>query len=299
MRITNLRSWRTTSGGIHVEADVDGEPLWFVSDDAALTASPEAFASAMLIPAATRGEPLEVEAPVDRSWLEQVPAILRQAKEWWQLPGTRVIATDVIDTPRARPGTIAQCFTGGVDSFHALIHAKTPPAVLVYAHGYDFQLKHRARLDAFLPGFRETATAFGARAVLITTNLRQHSASRGTSWEKSHGGALAALGHVLSEGVERIVIPSSYPYHDPSALGIALGSGSLMVVATAGGGARGRNAPTGRKGAGDRGPNAGSTSPPRLWETQNPNRKLLGMRKVRSDHDRLRNVWATRRLRCI
>jgi len=155
MRITNLRSWRTTSGGIHVEADVDGEPLWFISDDAALTASPEAFASAMLIPAATRGEPLEVEAPVDRSWLEQVPAILRQAKEWWQLPGTRVIATDVIDTPRARPGTIAQCFTGGVDSFHAFIHAKTPPAVLVYAHGYDFQLKHRARRDAFLPGFRE------------------------------------------------------------------------------------------------------------------------------------------------
>jgi hypothetical protein len=219
MRIANLRSWRTDSGGTHVEADVDGEPLWFVSDDAALVASPEAFASALLIPAAIRGEPLEVEAPLDRSWLGQVPAILQQTNEWWQLPGTRVIAADVIDTPRARPGTIAQCFTGGVDSFHALIYAKTPPAVLVYAHGYDVQLKDRVRLDAFLPGFRETAAAFGARAVLITTNLRKHSTSRRTDWEMSHGGALAALGHTLSEEVERMVIPSSYPYHDPKPWG--------------------------------------------------------------------------------
>jgi len=55
MRIANLRSWRTNSGGSHVEADVDGEPLWFVSEDAALTPSPEAFASGLLIAAATRG----------------------------------------------------------------------------------------------------------------------------------------------------------------------------------------------------------------------------------------------------
>ena len=124
MRIANLRSWRTNSGGSHVEADIDGEPLWFASDDAKLAPSPEAFASALLMAAATRGEPLEVEAPVDRLWLERVPAIVRQAQEWWQLPGTRVIAADVIDTPRLKPGTTAQCFTGGVDSFYALITAR-------------------------------------------------------------------------------------------------------------------------------------------------------------------------------
>ena len=210
MRIADLRSWRTASGGTQVECDVDGEALWFASDDAALAASPEAFASALLIPAATRGEPLEITAPLDRSWLERVSVILERAREWWQLPGTRVIATDVTDNPRARPGTIGQCFTGGVDSFHALIYAQTPPAVLVYAQGYE-----RNRLvDAFLPGFREIAAAFGARAVLISTNLRRHSALRGIDWDKSHGGALAALGHVLSEEIERLVIPSSYPYHD-------------------------------------------------------------------------------------
>ena len=54
MRIANLRSWRTNSGGSHVEADIDGEPLWFASDDAELAPSPEACASALLMAAATR-----------------------------------------------------------------------------------------------------------------------------------------------------------------------------------------------------------------------------------------------------
>ena len=219
MRIANCRSWRTNSGGSRVEADIDGEPLWFDSDDASLTPSPEGFASALLIAAATRGEPLEIDAAVDRSWLEQVPGIVRQVKQWWQLPGTRVIAAGVVDTPRAMPGLTAQCFTGGVDSFYALISAKTLPGMLVFGHGYDIPLDDSVRLDAFLTGFRETATAFGTRSVLIATNLQQHRASEGVDLRRSHGGGLAALGHFLAEEVERIVIPSSYPYHDPKPWG--------------------------------------------------------------------------------
>ena len=49
MRIANLRSLTTSAGGSRVEADVDGEPLWFASDDTVLVATPEAFASAVLI----------------------------------------------------------------------------------------------------------------------------------------------------------------------------------------------------------------------------------------------------------
>src|SRR6185437_3251587 len=147
MRIANLRSRRTSAGGSRVEADIDGEPLWFASDDAPLTPAPEAFASALLIAAATRGETIEVDAAVDRSWLEQVPGIVRQVKEWWQLPGTQVVAADVSDTPRATPGLTAQCFTGGVDSFYALISAKTLPGMLVFGHGYDIPLDDRVRLD--------------------------------------------------------------------------------------------------------------------------------------------------------
>lgn len=219
MRIANVRSWRTHTGTSHVEADVDGEPLWFASDDANLVASPEAFASTVLIAAATRGEPLEIDAPVDRLWLQRVPGILRQAEIWWRLPGTCVIPKDVVDVPRERPGVTAQCFTGGVDSFYALVSAEAWPGMLVYAHGFDNKPDDRARLDAFLPGFREVAAAFRARPVVVSTNLRWHRTSRGVDFRRSHGGALAALGHVLSGNVEQILIPSSYPYHDPKPWG--------------------------------------------------------------------------------
>ena len=55
--------------------------------------------------------------------------------------------------------------------------------------------------------------------MLIATNLQEHRASQGIDLRRSHGGALAALGHVMAEEVERIVIPSSYPYHDPKPWG--------------------------------------------------------------------------------
>jgi hypothetical protein len=75
--------------------------------------------------------------------------------------------------------------------------------MLVFGHGYDIPLDDSVRLDAFLTGFRETATAFGTRSVLIATNLQQHRASEGVDLRRSHGGGLAALGHFLAEEVER------------------------------------------------------------------------------------------------
>jgi len=219
MRIANLRSCTTPTGGSRVEADVDGEPLWFASDDVVLAASPEAFASAVLITAAARGEPLEIEAPIDRTWFERVPGIVRQAKQWWQLPGTEIRAAELADVERTRPGVTAQCFTCGVDSFYACISAKAPPGILVYAHGYDIALKDRVRFEAFLLSFRQAAAAFDVRSVLITTNLREHGSSHRVDFRRTHGGALAALGHLMVEEVERIVIPSSYPYHDPKPWG--------------------------------------------------------------------------------
>ena len=173
----------------------------------------------LLIAAATRGEPIEIEAAVDRSWLEQVPGIVRQVKEWWQLPGTQVIAADVVDTPRATPGLTAQCFTGGVDSFYALISAKTSPGVLVLCA----RLRHRPgrpHSPRCLPG-RLPRDRCRVRHALCADCHQSPAAQRlqGIDLRRSHGGALAALGHVMAEEVERIVIPSSYPYHDPKPWG--------------------------------------------------------------------------------
>ena len=56
MKVSNIRSTPGAQEHYRIEADVDGEILWFASDDIELTASPEAFASALLVPAAYHGE---------------------------------------------------------------------------------------------------------------------------------------------------------------------------------------------------------------------------------------------------
>ena len=214
MQVVGLTSRSTAAGVTRIEAIVDGEPLWFESGDVELRPSAEAYASALLIPAAVSGRSLEIEAPVDHAWLDHVPAILRLVNGWWNLGETRVIAERKVAPPNTGAEHYAQCFTGGVDSYYALVSAAAPPSMLVFAHGFDIELGDCRRLEAFIPGLQETAAAYNARPVVISTNLRKLSALRRVSWGHCHGGALAALGHLLSDEVNRLVIPSSYPYHD-------------------------------------------------------------------------------------
>jgi hypothetical protein len=235
MRISKLRSYRNENGAYVAQADVDGELLWFASTDAQLTASPEAFASALFVPAAARNEVIFLDEPVDRTWLKNTPKIVEQLRAWWDLPGAKIAAAGTIDRQRHAPGKIAQCFTAGVDSFYELITAKPPPQALVFVHGYDFPLSDRVRLDAALPGIRETASAFRAEPILISTNLRDLRAMRKCSWKKSHGGALAALGHLLNENISLLRIPSGFTYQDPHAWGShwdfdPLWSSSIMKI---------------------------------------------------------------------
>ena len=214
MRIGRPKQRIGPEGSSVVEADVDGEPIWFASNDLALSASVEAFASALLVPAASRGDEVFIEEPLDRNWLQNATAVQQQLKSWWQLPGAKLFAFDRLEAARATPTLSAQCFTGGVDSYYELMTAVPSPNVLVFVHGYDIPRHDQRRLEAFLPGFRETATAWKAKPVLLTTNLREHPAMKNCSWEKSHGGALAAIGHLLSNNINNLRIPSSYPYHD-------------------------------------------------------------------------------------
>jgi hypothetical protein len=60
---------------------------------------------------------------------------------------------------------------------------------------------------------RTVAAAVGARAVVLRSNLRRHPAFAGADWERAHGGALAAVGHLLAGHVGTLLIASSVPTH--------------------------------------------------------------------------------------
>lgn len=236
MHIAPLVLRKTEAGGWRVEAAVDGETLWFSSTEAPLAPSAEGFASALLVAASCRGTPLVIDAPLDAVWFDNAKAVLRQLKAWWGFAEIPIKARELLPPARGPLGASAQCFTGGVDSFYELFHAPRPPSALVYIYGYDGPRDNEAKFRHITGTLEEVAAAHSARPIVVTSNLRELACFEGISWPQAHGGALAAVAHLLSGDIGHFRIPSSYPHHDPKPWGShwdldPLWSSSILEVA--------------------------------------------------------------------
>jgi hypothetical protein len=209
IKVSNVRA---SSGYVshRVTADVDGVPLWYESDEVELSPAPEAFGAALLLPALHRGRRLSFDAPVCPAWLSNVGRLMKVWRGWWGYPELPPRAEARADA-RARGGETALCFSGGVDSFYTLLRGGHRPDLLVALHGFDIPLRDRRRMAAFERSLRVAAASAGAKAVVIRTNFREHpAAGRAGLWERAHGGALAAAGHLLAGRAGRLMISSTY-----------------------------------------------------------------------------------------
>ncbi len=205
----------SASGQSIVWADIDGLPVTFSSRDAQLRPSAEAFASAMLIPTLDQGEQLRISAPLDRRWRHGAGTASRLVTEWWSYPARPVLA------PRGRPRIAHRspatglCFTLGVDSFHALLFGDRRPDVLCFIQGYDIPENDHERGAQVERRVRAVASALDRQTAFLRSNLRVHPAFAGTSWVRTHGGALAAAGHLLSEKIGTLLIAATFPAWEP------------------------------------------------------------------------------------
>lgn len=190
-------------------ADVDGGPLWFESSDIELKPSVEAFASALLFNAVHRRRALVSEAPLSEIWLDNVEEIMSAWQEWWGYAPVGVIAERRQDAVVAKTHS-ALMFSGGVDSYYTLMCGPKPELV-VSIHGFDIPLNDCRRMNELQAALNESAPARGSRPIVIRTNLREHpSAGRPSLWERSHGGGIAAIGHLLSDQIGRLSVSASW-----------------------------------------------------------------------------------------
>lgn len=200
-----------------VVADVDGSPLWFRSRTR-LRPAVEAFASAALPASLLADRPLELDRPVSASWLAGARAVGDVMHEWWGFhrvdPAVPAVVPDAVPAATRRP--VALCFSGGVDSFHALL-TTSDVAVLVSALGFDIPLADRSRWSAWRRSLDAVGRHTGTRVVTVATNVREHPFASQAPWPMSHGGALAALGHVLTPHIGELRIAASYPRALPDA----------------------------------------------------------------------------------
>ena len=204
---------RTTNATSRVSAVVGDSEVWFESDDVALRPSVEAFATALLIPSVARGLRLEAAGAVDAAFAASMPKVLDIARRWWGydvvLPHLDTVAVDPNPQPPAA-GRTALCFGGGVDSFYTLLASGRRVDDLVFVHGFDMPLTDLARAAAVEENLREIAGVLGARPIVVRTNLRTHAPFRAASWDRTHGGALAAVGHLLAGESATMLISASF-----------------------------------------------------------------------------------------
>lgn len=192
-----------------VQALVNDRPVWFESYDVELQPCAEAFGCAFLIPALHVGAELILDEPVDPLWLENLNEILNVTASWWGyargIPKTPVGAK----SERPRLERTGLCFSGGVDSFFSLLRPPVRIEDLVTIFGFDIPIGDQIRIASVKQSVREITEQTGKRPIFVHTNLREHPAFGEVSWERAHGGAMAAIGHLLSGEIGRLIISSS------------------------------------------------------------------------------------------
>lgn len=197
-----------------ISAAVDGEDLWYESNNVGLQPSLEAFVCALITISTQRHRRIRTGGQADPFFQGNMRELLAIWNLWWgtpRLPPDIPLASSEQAVDYGKKGK-ALFFSGGVDSFYSLLHEVKGLTHLVFVHGFDIAVNDEARFRAFEPALHRIAHETGVQPVIVRTNLRSHHLTRGMNWEHGHGAALASVAHLLAGEVATVVIPSAYTY---------------------------------------------------------------------------------------
>ncbi len=204
--ITDIAS-SGSRGLSRVSAQVDGHQVWFETSDAELLPSGEALGTAFLIPAMHIGRTLRIDASVDEHWTRNITNLIDIVADWWHIAACAPAPFQSAHRPTA--DGMGLLFTGGVDSFFSLLEGGVNIDTLVHVQGFDIPLSDSARLASAESDVREVASTLGIDCIVVRSNLRTHPTFQEVSWERTHGGALISVGHLLRGLLDEIILSSS------------------------------------------------------------------------------------------
>jgi hypothetical protein len=230
----NTVSLRTTADRVRLSAEVESgrrsEPfeLYFeypIEFEAFVTASPDPFAAAMLVPAMLAGEALEIGPPISPRLHFHLPRIRDIFHAWHpEFHRSDVRATACATQPKPSGTRAATCFSGGVDSFYTLLKYRTgrealpsPLTHVLFMRGLEKPLDFLRGVEAAEQLVQTIAAEAGVRCIVGESNLRTYFDA---DWLNVYcGSGLAAAALSLSNGFSHVCIPSTYSYRDPVSIG--------------------------------------------------------------------------------
>lgn len=199
------------------------ETAWFefpatLADELSLAGDPWVVA---LLPLACRlGEPLCIDAPLDRRLHETLSELM----EWWRywypaMAAVPVECTGLVGADGPPPGRTAQFFSGGVDSFFTLLRhdgADDPLRVddLMVGFGFDIPLTEPAAFARVETALARVADRMGRTLIPFATNLRQVRFGSVPWGTIAHGPAMGAVALFLKARFRTVLIPSTDGYRE-------------------------------------------------------------------------------------
>jgi hypothetical protein len=200
---------RTDGSTNRVSATVDGGEIWFESDDAQLTAAPEAFGGIMLIPALENGRDLVIRGTVSKLWLENLFKVADKFRQWWGYPEISIEADAAEPIPAPEDGRTGVLFSCGVDAFYSLLETGFQYDDLIGINGMGFETSSPLKYKAHRESGWAVARASGASYVQLRTNGGKHPLLLNIIPKYTVGGFLTGAGHLLGR-TNRLVISSSF-----------------------------------------------------------------------------------------
>lgn len=188
------------------------QKVWFRSDGPELRHCGSALFCLGLIPALELGAPLRLGTPPDKTLFERTSEITDLLCRWY--PGLKPVAVTLDQMPSVEPESrpvadeVGLFYSAGVDSSYSLLTAQDRIDWLITLIGADVPVGNAMRAEKLRETARVVARKHGKRCVIIETNIRRVM-DRWIGWVEYHGAVLAAVGHLLSNQVGRVLIASS------------------------------------------------------------------------------------------
>lgn len=220
-----------TAGCVRIEAHIEcanGRKIYFWIDvpsalEDGLSEGGNPWLAAMLPIAASLGENITLDLPVDSLLLENVHGILAQWHDWYpDLKGVKIECP--VKPFEVQPkGKVGAFFSGGVDSYFTVarrlpeINVGVPPVGriddLITVWGFDVGVQDRKQFEPLAARLAQKASLLGLNHLILRTNLRQPQTVFRNRWGPlTHGTGLAVVGLALERRFDEVVLGSSDAY---------------------------------------------------------------------------------------
>jgi hypothetical protein len=224
---------RREPGELSFEARLAGarpQRIWFRSETEVVP-SADAALGACLMPAMRHGGRLEMDEPVSPLMLANQRDFQAIQKGWsygWNygeepLEEVEVVAPSRASDPSPPSGRVATFFSGGVDSFAAIV-ANPEVTDLIFVRGVDLlpRLGHQGDLaERVEASLREAAAELGKPLHVVDTNVRELSDPL-IRWEPYFACPLIAISHFFAPLFDRVIIAGDIDFEIQPLMGATM-----------------------------------------------------------------------------